>query len=195
MVTSATTRPGHGTRRRSKALKPTQPSVSEHERHPGNGAAWWPEHRRHANGKKATTAVTRNGCRRGSSFEGSELRCGDLATAPVPPLLAVSRNVRARNAANLMTGSGMQQAREPPGGGSRRSGEKPHGRNRTFGVDLREPKRDGHVAREWTPGVMSVERRTARRSVSWPSYADESHERRLFTTRARGECSEEEPRP
>lgn len=37
---------------------------------------------RHANGKKATTAVTRNGCRRGSSFEGSELRCGDLATAP-----------------------------------------------------------------------------------------------------------------
>jgi hypothetical protein len=37
---------------------------------------------RHANGKKATTAVTRNGCRRGTSFEGSELRCGDLATAP-----------------------------------------------------------------------------------------------------------------
>jgi hypothetical protein len=44
---------------------------------------------RHANGKKATTAVTRNGCRRGSSFEGSELRCGDLATAPArhhPPV-------------------------------------------------------------------------------------------------------------
>jgi len=62
-------------------------------------------------------------------------------------------NVRAGNAANLMTGSGMQQARKPPGGGSRRSGAKPHGRNKTFGVDLREPKRDGHVAREWTPGV------------------------------------------
>jgi hypothetical protein len=62
--------------------------ISEHVRYPGNGVAWSPEPRRHANGKRATTAVTRNGCRRGSSFEGSELRCGDLATLrPHHPLV------------------------------------------------------------------------------------------------------------
>jgi hypothetical protein len=70
--------------------------ISEHVRHPGNGVAWSPERRRHANGKKATTAVTRNGCRRGSSFEGSELRCGDLATAP-------ARIIRLSDAAVLGT--------------------------------------------------------------------------------------------
>jgi hypothetical protein len=84
--------------------------------------------------------VALRGSRNGSDPPSSACGCGGV------------RNVRARNAANLMTGSGMQQARKPPGGGTRRSGAKPHGRNRTFGVDLREPKRDGHVAREWTPG-------------------------------------------
>jgi hypothetical protein len=153
-------RAGSRRKRRDQATDPTTEQGPEadatvqspHELHPGNGMGrMWPTGR-HANGKRATTAVTRNGCRRGTSFEGSESRCEDLAMAPGPPLPAVFRAVRARNAANLMTGSGMQQAREPPGGGSRRSGEKPQGRNRTFGVDLREPKRDGHVAREWTPG-------------------------------------------
>lgn len=43
-----------------------------HESHPGNGVEGLSEFRRHANGKRATTAVTRNGCRRGTSFEGSE---------------------------------------------------------------------------------------------------------------------------
>jgi len=40
---------------------------------------------RHANGRRATAAVTRNGCRRGSSFEGYDVRRGDLATAPARP--------------------------------------------------------------------------------------------------------------
>jgi hypothetical protein len=67
-----------------------------HESHPGNGVEGLSTAGRHANGKKATTAVTRNGCRRGSSFEGSELRCGDLATAP-------ARIIRLSDAAVLGT--------------------------------------------------------------------------------------------
>jgi len=146
---------GPRTRRRSKALKPTQPSCF---------------------GTRATLATGWKGCRSQAARQRQEGNDrGDaerLSTGNIlrgvrvalrgsrndsgPPSSACrvrrTRNVRARNAANLMTGSGMQQARKPPGGGTRRSGAKPHGRNRTFGVDLREPKRDGHVAREWTPG-------------------------------------------
>lgn len=133
---------------------------------------------RHANGRRATAAVTRYGCRRGTSFEGYDVRRGDLATAPTRP------HRRAPVGTSTKRGEPHDRQRDAtspqtPGGGSRRGGEKPRGRNRTLEVDPREPKRGGHVAQEWTPGAMSMEGRTVRLPVSWPGHADESHERRI----------------
>jgi len=69
--------------------------------------------------------------RRGTAgIEGAPSR-GRSAAGNVPTGTDSSESVGARNAANPRIGSGMQQARDPPGGGSRRGGEKPRGRNRT----------------------------------------------------------------
>jgi len=62
------------------------------------------------NGKRATAAVMRYGCRRGKVFEGCEprVRGGRLSGLSSLRALAVGG---VRNAANLTSGSGMQQAR------------------------------------------------------------------------------------
>jgi len=56
-------------------------SCTSRERHtPGNGRVNPEAIDREVNGKGATAAVTRCGCRRGVSFEGYEPRCGDHRT-------------------------------------------------------------------------------------------------------------------
>jgi len=71
------------------------------------------------------------------------------------------------NAANLMVGSGMQQARDTLGGGSRQGGEKPRRRNVIGQVALLD-RREPSGSWEWTPEV----------SVDGEAEVDESHERR-----------------
>jgi hypothetical protein len=185
------TEPGHvgndasrpRTRRRSKALKPTQPS-SLHTSiilATGWGGCGRPAARQRQEGNDRGDAERLS---TGNILRGVRVALRGSRNGSGPPSSACrmrrTRNVRARNAANLMTGSGMQQARKPPGGGSRRSGAKPQGRNRTFGVDSGSRSATGTSRGSGRLVVVSVERRTARRSVSWPSYADESHERRSF---------------
>lgn len=78
---------------------------------------------------------------------------------------------------NLMVGSGMQQAHTTIGGANRQGGEKPRRRN----------VRDGwhHLAeagpgpREWTPMVMSTERRSLKNPVEGAWRQAERHEMRL----------------
>lgn len=134
--------------------------------------------RRHANGRRATAAVTRNGCRRGDPSRGTS--CAARISRPHRPALtggAVGTSTKRGEPHDRQRDATSPQT---PGGGSRRGGARPRGRNRTLEVDPREPKRGGHVAWEWTPGAMSMERRTVRLPVSWPGHADESHERRSF---------------
>jgi hypothetical protein len=71
------------------------------------------------------------------------------------------------NAANLMVGSGMQQARGTLGGASRQGGEKPRRRNVIGQVALLD-RREPPGSWEWTPEV----------SVDGEAEVDESHERR-----------------
>jgi hypothetical protein len=87
------------------------------------------------NGKGATATVTWCGCGRVEFFEGCEQRRGECIGTPADRV-PVSyrrpgrfRNPVSGNAANPMTGSGMQQARDLSSGGSRRGGAKPRGRN------------------------------------------------------------------
>jgi hypothetical protein len=110
--------------------------------------------------------VTRHGCDRGSSFEGSNTSRG-MRTSGRAGLSGSGRAGGAGNAANPRIGSGMQQARDLFGGGTRRGGEKPRGRNGTARVEPSSPKPvdprgDARSGRwEWTPGGTSMEGRRA----------------------------------
>jgi hypothetical protein len=112
------------------------------------------------NGKGATATVTWCGCGRVEFFEGCEQRRGKCIGTPadrVPVLYrwpGRSRNSVSGNAANPMTGSGMQQARDLPSGGSRRGGVKPRGRNRIPRQAASGPNRVGSNddSGEWTLG-------------------------------------------
>jgi len=64
------------------------------------------------------------------------------------------------NPMNLTIGCGMQQAREPPGGGSRRGRGKRRGRNEQGAG--RHHAEAGVSSREWTPEGMPMERRSLR---------------------------------
>jgi hypothetical protein len=106
-------------------------------------------------------AVTRDGWDRGSSFEGQEASRGTRTPRRGRAFGRRSRVGRVGNAANPRIGSGMQQARDPDGGGSRRGGAKPRGRNETAELDAPSPKpaalRSGGW--EWTPLDTSMEGR------------------------------------
>lgn len=116
----------------------------------GNGVV------RRSNGEGATATATWCGCGRGEFFEGCETRRGKCPVAPNPLHFVQYRFGRsmAGNAANLMTGSGMQQARNLPSGGSRRGGAKPRGRNRIPRLAASGPNRVGSNvdSGEWTLG-------------------------------------------
>jgi len=58
------------------------------------------------------------------SSRGTKVRCGEA-------VISTFGSANGGNVANLMTGSGMQQARSLSSGGSRRGGAKPRGRNVT----------------------------------------------------------------
>jgi hypothetical protein len=66
----------------------------------------------------------------------------------------------AGNTANPRIGSRMQQACTPPSGGTRRSGEKPHGRNtvrsRHFGPEVWETMREWTLGRHVDGGAIPV---------------------------------------
>jgi len=141
------------------------------------------------NGKGATATVTWCGCGRVESFEGCEQASRGGASALPPPARGLRTagwtvgNPGQRNATNPMTGSGMQQARAPPSGGSRRGGAKPRGRNGISEAGASGPirlTRQGGTV-EWTLGGMSVEGRTA--PELWLGTPDESQERRSDTPR------------
>jgi len=70
--------------------------------------------RRHGgNGKGATATAMWNGCSRVEFFEGCEQRRGKCPGTPDQPVSTGRHGPsEAGNAANLMTGSGMQQARD-----------------------------------------------------------------------------------
>jgi hypothetical protein len=131
---------------------------------------------------------------------------------------SVAGSAQARNAANPMTGSGMQQARDLRSGGNRRGGAKPRGRNgiprqaasgpnragsnadtgewtlgrRVGGGESRHPNFAGSGGPQGLHGSLTTRVVGARRSVC----RDESHERRSGDpTRATGEHSAGEPRP
>jgi hypothetical protein len=110
--------------------------------------------------------VTPYGCGRGELFEGSKRR-GErarLARHPVSTLVALALGPWQRvaeNAANPRTGSGMQQARGPSRGESRRGGAKPRGRNGRQDGWCRRPQGSSEPpvsgphrgpVREWTRG-------------------------------------------
>jgi len=125
------TRPDDGARHRSRRSRSSHPD----ERGTGNGTVR-SEAVIGANGRDATAAVTRNGCRRGV------LRGARTCAVGKPgPHRSSDRCGRGGNTADPRTGSGMQQARDSRSGGSRRSGAKPQGRNRTSGVAPPGPKR------------------------------------------------------
>jgi hypothetical protein len=91
--------------------------------------------------------------------EGCEKRRGECLGTPTARCLArpggrVDPESKAGNAANPMTGSGMQQARNLPSGGSRRGGAKPRGRNTIPRQAASGPNRVGSNvdSGEWTLG-------------------------------------------
>jgi hypothetical protein len=131
------------------------------------------------NGKKATAAVMRYGCRRGEPFEGYEPRRGErircLASFGSP------RWSDSRNAANPRTGSGMQQARSRSmeqtvevgrnhAGGTRAGGWTPPARRRAFRLSG-----SGHAAgrtvegRTWVRTTRGGTRAVGSPSVGWGS--------------------------
>jgi len=85
----------------------------------------------------------------GNSSKGVSLRLGEGGHDSV--VLRDSRGGAARNGSNPMAGSGMQQARDPVCGESRRGGEKPRGRNVIWRVEPSDRERprplgvDAHV--------------------------------------------------
>jgi hypothetical protein len=100
------------TRQRSNAPKSTVREQERRDREPETGPGDEAE-ASGANGREATATVTWNGCGRGEFFEGCEQRRGEM-----PGLSADCTRAgrfgspRAGNPADLMTGSGMQQARD-----------------------------------------------------------------------------------
>jgi hypothetical protein len=103
-------------RRWSKALEPAAPGARHETRSPGNkqgdgdGSAALDG----GDGRRATAAVTRCGCRRGEPFEGCDDR---VAGKPRRfPKASPRRRARGRpdtNATNPRAGSGAQQTRRP----------------------------------------------------------------------------------
>lgn len=79
------------------------------------------------NGRKATAAAMRYGYRRGEIFEGYEHVAGNRAVDRSHP--RVEHAMPRRNGTNPMSGTGMQQARDPRPGENRRGGANPRGRN------------------------------------------------------------------
>jgi hypothetical protein len=120
---------GSRTRRRSKASKSRAVGVDVHGWLTGNGRLHGASVSRRRNGKGATATVTWCGCRRGTSFEGYRTTLRGACVRSGATSVVTGRG--ARNAVNPRIGSGMQQARKPVSGGSRRGGAKPRGRNRT----------------------------------------------------------------
>jgi len=104
--------------------------------------------------------VTWCGCGRVEFFEGCEQRRGECIGTPADRVPVSyrwpdrTRNPVSGNAANPMTGSGMQQARDLPSGGSRRGGVKPRGRNGIPRQAASGPNRVGSNvdSGEWTLG-------------------------------------------
>lgn len=112
--------------------------------------------------------MTRYGCRTGIPSRGTSCATGKPAR-PRPPV----GGAQGRNVANPRTGCGMQQARGPRCGGSRRSGAKPQGRNATSGVAPPEPKRQ--VAPDAGVDASRVCRWRGERCAfrfNWPGCAD-----------------------
>ena len=87
------------------------------------------------NAKRATAAVTRNGCDRGDFFEGCERRVGDARHRTTQDWPTGSdRGARTEaETTRTLSGTGMQQAQSPADGANRWGGEKPRERNAPSG--------------------------------------------------------------
>jgi len=197
------TEPWSRRKRRGRATDPTTEQRLEadatvlllHESHPGNGMKGVQIRRRHANGKRATTAVTRNGCRRGISFEGSESRCEELATAPSPPSPAGSGpsehkrsepHDRQRDATSPRT-----SRRRKPSKWCKTTWTEHDFRSGTPGAEARRARRAGVDA--WWSCRWRGER-CAIRSAGRVTQMNPTREGRLRPGREAW-CSEEGPRP
>jgi len=139
--------------------------------------------------------VTRDGWGRGSSFEGRERRGERGGRDGIGSFTGRGdESAGARNAANPRTGSGMQQPRDPAGGGSRRGGAKPRGRNGTAEVAPPTPKPsspgerkrarisagvDTCRPRRWRGSERPIERK--------PGRTGQAQERKVGPRRASGE--------
>jgi hypothetical protein len=135
-------------------------------------------HARRANGKGATAAVTRCGCRRGMSFEGYRIHVARSVRASPEPLRWSPGAVRETQ----RTPGSAAGCNKPANPGAEETAEVV--RNHEGGTGLarvapRWPKRDGHVAWEWTLTVMSMEGWMARRPARDRFCADGSQERKV----------------
>lgn len=138
--------------------------------------------------RREQAVVTRYGCERGELFGGSLASRGARPDSPRPvgePLRWLGVGV---------AGAGFSETRRTPRPAA--GCNKPANLQAEEAVEVVQNHTDGTGLSEWTSESRSatgtsrgsgrlestsVERRTARRSVSWPSHADESHERRLLS--------------
>ena len=188
-------------RARPRAPAPTDPSRfagterTSSPRGPGDGNA----RGRGTNGRRATTAAMRNGCRRGEAFEGCERAAGEPARFRPPHRSPASPPGPGTGERSVRGKRGEPQVRDraatcpgPMVGGNRRGGAKPRGRNRTPRCGSRRPKVRARerAGREWTTtGSHGEERTPVRRSTRGTEEGhtkDESQERQEASGSARG---------